>query len=161
MIQSSSEAFRASGCLKWKYICSSLWKYVWEGFQGLKLMTSEKTATPSSNMLLYFFSKLQHCTIFIFHILPPSPSSTSSSSAGCLMHVAVETKNANRGYLQFWQNLPMNPGGQLHEPLCLSHTPRFSQTGQVSVQPGPQKPSGHTVEIKREDWYSHFIHIIM
>lgn len=40
----------------------------------------------------------------------------------------------------------MNPGGQLHDPLCLSQTPPFSQAGQVSVQPGPQKPSGHTVK---------------
>lgn len=55
-------------------------------------------------------------------------------------------KNAHCRHSQFWQSLPMNPGGQLHDPLCLSHTPPFSQAGQVSVQPGPQKPSGHTVK---------------
>lgn len=47
-------------------------------------------------------------------------------------------------YSQFWQTRPMNPGGQIHDPLCLSHTPPFSQSGQVSVQPRPQNPSGHT-----------------
>ncbi len=74
------------------------------------------------------------------------------------MQVAMETKNAHRSYSQFWQNLPMNPGGQLHDPLCLSHTPPFSQTGQVSVQPGPQKPSGHTV--KKVDIYIFIVVIV-
>lgn len=31
----------------------------------------------------------------------------------------------------------------MHDPLCLSHTPPFSHTGQASVQARPQNPSGH------------------
>lgn len=41
----------------------------------------------------------------------------------------------------------MNPAGQLHDPLCLSHMPPFSHPGQISPQPRPQKPSGHTAKI--------------
>lgn len=68
------------------------------------------------------------------------------SAGGPLNASSCGNQHARCGYSQFWHNLPINPEGQLHDPLCLSHTPPFSQAGQVSVHPEPQKPSGHTVE---------------
>lgn len=115
-IRSSSEALRAKDYLKW---CICYFKLnTSEVVFGWKLMTSGKNSWQK-------------------HWHPPQPGYF-------LMHVAMETKQGRGGYSQFWQSLPMNPEGQIHDPLCLWHTPPFSQTGQVCVQPEPQKPSGHT-----------------
>lgn len=81
------------------------------------------------------------------HFSTPLPSFSSSGmfNACCYGYLPQNACCCNS---QVWQSVPMYPGGQPQDPLCLSQAPPFSQAGQVSLQPGPQKPSGHTEEEK-------------